>query len=625
MDFLGTAFRLRDRALTFFPAAFLLVAGAASVWTADDGFIVHRVVANLLDGHGPVFNVGERIEAVTSPLWLTLVALVAAPVRRVLEIEWVAAVLGVSCSSAALFVISRWIASRSKREPTEVAVTVPAGPIVIAALPPFWDFASGGLEGGLGLLWLATSFIACAEVPTRRRTALLAGLGPLVRPDFALFSATWALVLLRSHRRSGRRSQSIVKAALFATPVLAFEVFRMGYYGCLVPTTALAKEAFGLHVRSGANYILNFVEPYWLFVPLLACVLASAARPTRWTSASVVRVAFAAAGVAHLIWVVVMGGDFMHARLLLPATFAIAAPTTLVVEPRRWLSRAAVVTIGLWCIVCASALRPAVFDGKGPTWERRFWAQSVQVPRPVTARDWNESVLARDGQFLGALADAGGGVVLPAPNLVRERGLPTRGFSGELLRASSDGKERESLPVVSAPSRSGSVVAYRYNMGVGPFVAGSKVHVVDAQGLTDPIGSRIRIDRRAGRPGHEKELPVAWLLARFTPPRTGEDPEIAAAREALRCPELDELLASVTAPMDVARFIRNVGASWRLTRLRIARDVGLARAELCGGAIQSFPPRSDPDWRAHSRVALPAEFLSRASLPIGTLPLQQAP
>ena len=42
-------------------------------WMSDDGLIVLRTVRNLLAGHGPVFNAGERVEANTSTLWQYLI------------------------------------------------------------------------------------------------------------------------------------------------------------------------------------------------------------------------------------------------------------------------------------------------------------------------------------------------------------------------------------------------------------------------------------------------------------------------------------------------------------------------------------------------------------------------
>ena len=45
-------------------------------WIADDGLIEARVVRQILAGHGPVFNPGERVEADTSALWTWLLAVV---------------------------------------------------------------------------------------------------------------------------------------------------------------------------------------------------------------------------------------------------------------------------------------------------------------------------------------------------------------------------------------------------------------------------------------------------------------------------------------------------------------------------------------------------------------------
>ena len=43
-------------------------------WMSDDGFINLRIVSQLVHGHGPVFNIGERVETSTSPLWVFVLA-----------------------------------------------------------------------------------------------------------------------------------------------------------------------------------------------------------------------------------------------------------------------------------------------------------------------------------------------------------------------------------------------------------------------------------------------------------------------------------------------------------------------------------------------------------------------
>lgn len=41
-------------------------------WVSDDGLITLRVASQVLAGHGPVFNIGERVESSTSAAWTWL-------------------------------------------------------------------------------------------------------------------------------------------------------------------------------------------------------------------------------------------------------------------------------------------------------------------------------------------------------------------------------------------------------------------------------------------------------------------------------------------------------------------------------------------------------------------------
>lgn len=40
-----------------------------TAWVAEDAFITFRAVDNLLKGFGPVWNIGERVQVYTHPLW----------------------------------------------------------------------------------------------------------------------------------------------------------------------------------------------------------------------------------------------------------------------------------------------------------------------------------------------------------------------------------------------------------------------------------------------------------------------------------------------------------------------------------------------------------------------------
>ena len=118
-------------------------------WIADDGLIVLRTVRNLLAGNGPVFNVGERVEANTSTFWTYLIYLggwIGGPVR----LEYVALVLALVLSVAGVALLmlgaGRLYAPglRGRR-----ALLLPAGALVYIAVPPARDFATSGLENSL--------------------------------------------------------------------------------------------------------------------------------------------------------------------------------------------------------------------------------------------------------------------------------------------------------------------------------------------------------------------------------------------------------------------------------------------------------------------------------------------
>ena len=46
-----------------------------TAWMCDDAYITLRTVDNFVSGFGPRWNVGERVQAYTHPLWMFMLAL----------------------------------------------------------------------------------------------------------------------------------------------------------------------------------------------------------------------------------------------------------------------------------------------------------------------------------------------------------------------------------------------------------------------------------------------------------------------------------------------------------------------------------------------------------------------
>ena len=91
----------------------------------------------------------------------------------------------------------------------------------------------------------------------------------LVRPELALIGGLALIMMLIAAK--GRRRRVLIVVAGGLLPV-AYQIFRMGYYGLLFPGTALAKDAAGDKWSQGVIYLSNFNRPYALWVPAVLLV-----------------------------------------------------------------------------------------------------------------------------------------------------------------------------------------------------------------------------------------------------------------------------------------------------------------------------------------------------------------
>jgi arabinofuranosyltransferase len=221
------------------------------------------------------------------------------------------------------------------------------------------------------------------------------------------------------------------------------------------------------------------------------------------------------------------------------------------------------------------------------------WAgASVAVLRIDYAEDVAPSGIADERGFYAMLA----GVEHPV-TLADHGGAGVSAYTGRVLDAARDGRDeivlqvvpvRPSTPLeVLAPSSGGMVLSVG-NAGFYGVAAGLDVVVIDVLGLADPVNSHLE----AGPPvraGHEKPFADWYLLARYgaddlaVEQQEGQPaPEqVAAAREALSCGEIAELLAATSDPLTWDRFWDNVRGSAHRTSMRIPLDPFAAEQKFC--------------------------------------------
>jgi arabinofuranosyltransferase len=459
-------------------AVFLLVA-VNCAWICDDAYIGFRVADNFAHGYGLTWNVAERVQVYTAPLWILVVSLVNVATR---EVYYTAIVLGLAMSTVAVVLLA-WPLSRSPANGSLVMIGAMSS-------KAFMDYATSGLENPLGYLLLAGFCLAFFRGASAFRLSLLGTLVVFNRADGALLVAPPILLALALRARW----RDLAATALGAIPFLLWEGFALFYYGSLVPNTAYAKISTGIPrlelVRQGSWYFVDSLtrDPVTLALIALALIVTALGKDARSKSLAM--------GISsYLTYVAWIGGDFMSGRFFsLPF---VAALGLLAVHPlsTRVAGMLSVATLTLGLAMPRSPLlstagygsygRDEITNKHGIADERAFYYPSTGL--------WN----AR-------------------PDMSR----PFHPWAqvGESTRLS------------------GRTLMGRGNMGFTGYFAGPGVYIVDPGALGDALLARLRLDPSAPwRIGHfRRQIPEGYLETLASGENQITDPAIARFYDRLR-------------------------------------------------------------------------------------------
>jgi arabinofuranosyltransferase len=291
-----------------------------NAWLSDDAYITFRTVDNFVHGYGLTWNVAERVQVYTHPLWMLLLSGVYAITREITITSQILSIL-TSLAAVSLLLFAR------KRAPILAIVAL----MILSLSKAFVDYATSGLENPLTHLILAGFMLTYLHGQGRPRwlfeLTLWAALGIMTRMDLALIFApalVWALISVLSVGPNLRR-RAIVRAlgqmVAGVLPVVAWEVFSLAYYGSWVPNTALAKLNTGLIPAAelaveGLRYCYNSlrVDPITLITIAVAALLTLSMRSER-------HLPLAIGCALYLLYIVRIGGDFMSGRFFTAPLF----------------------------------------------------------------------------------------------------------------------------------------------------------------------------------------------------------------------------------------------------------------------------------------------------------------
>jgi hypothetical protein len=283
---------------------------------ADDAFISFRIARNLGEGHGLCFNAnGPRVEAASNFL---LTVLLAGAHRAGLSILRTSLIIGVAAAALTLLLLAL-LAVRA------CGTWALWAPLALATMNITSRNATTGLEttllallllGGVGL------YIHAERGPRPDRRALvgsglLLALVGLSRPEGPIYVI--ALGVLRAWDLAARRDRQLaldLRSELcwvggFSALYLPYLVFRLAYFGQLLPNIYYAKAAQFHDQMSKVGAGLACLKMSLLFEPLILASLlvgglAYAVAPCRRLRALLAIV------IVQCVFIVLSSGDWPH-------------------------------------------------------------------------------------------------------------------------------------------------------------------------------------------------------------------------------------------------------------------------------------------------------------------------
>lgn len=284
-------------------------------WVSEDAYITFRVIENAFAGYGLRWNVHERVQAYTHPLWMLLHLPLVALFKNVF---FSSIILSVLCCAAALLV-----ALATLKKPVWACALFLFTPLALSK--SFVDYSSSGLENPLSFLLYACFCFVCIRLHENKYfwfyASLTTALALFNRMDVLWLYAPTLIYFLFT------KQLKIKQIATGALPLVSWLTFSLFYYGFLFPNTKYAKLNTGidyqLYLNQGLEYFRHlFITDTIGSVLLLSMLLCFLPRRLSPFQASPLVMLLGLGIILQITYVITVGGDYMTGRFWALPIFA---------------------------------------------------------------------------------------------------------------------------------------------------------------------------------------------------------------------------------------------------------------------------------------------------------------
>ncbi|MCX8093919.1 MAG: hypothetical protein N3E50_07140 [Candidatus Goldbacteria bacterium] len=274
-----------------------------TAWICDDAYITFRVIDNFINGYGLRWNIVERVQVFTHPLWLFILSSFYFFTKNIFNVVYITSII-----LSALTLIILYKTSISFSNMIIIFLT-------ILFSKPFIEYATSGLENPLLYFLVATFFFFYIKNKFSEKNlfilTFIASLATITRYDNILFYIP--PITYYSYKIGFRNSFKYIICGLL--PIFLWEVFSIIYYGFPFPNTYYAKThhsipLFIIMYSSGIYFTDIMIRSPITLITILITLLIT------FLYKKEIKYIFLSIGIIiYLFYIVTIGCDFMSGRL----------------------------------------------------------------------------------------------------------------------------------------------------------------------------------------------------------------------------------------------------------------------------------------------------------------------
>ena len=424
-----------------------------TAWLDDDAYITFRTVDNFVHGYGLTWNITERVETYSNPLWMFLVSI---PYFFTNEIYYTSIILSITVSVITTLIFSFKI--------SKTVLGAILGITIFIFSSPFIDYSTSGLENPLTHLILAIFLLVYIKsknnfsFKTLFFLSIITSFGVINRLDtFVIFLPCLVYAFLKLPKIKG-----LYIIGIGLLPAITWKGFTLFYYGFLLPNTAFAKVlntgiSKNVLLQQGVLYFENLIiwHPLTFFIIMIGISI-----PFLIKDKHLIPVILGI--IFYLIFILQMGGDYMSGRLFTAPLFV----AIVVLSQCNFTASRRIPLVALSVIIIVVG----VFTPYSPLFSDEDYIREPNFKNPTASGAYAGSITDNRGYHY-----SGTGLLVNRNNIE----IPRHWWA---IWGSNAGAQGDS-PIIFK------------SIGMYGFYAGPKIHVIDRYGLGDALLSKLPIPK----------------------------------------------------------------------------------------------------------------------------------